>query len=117
MRHFGSNEVESHSAGTIKTGVNPKAIQVMQEIGIDISSQSSKTIETLEPISFDYAISLCTEMEQGCPITPGVKKIHWPTLDPGKVEDTPEEIQNAFREVRDELKERVIQFLDGMKRK
>lgn len=108
-RHYGRGLLKVYSAGLHKTGVNPLAIQIMNEIGVDIESQRSKTIDKLRNINFDYLISLCTETEDSyCPILPGAKRLHWPTPDPGKVKGTREEILIAFRNTRDELRQKIL---------
>lgn len=116
-RHYGKGVVEVESAGLYETGVNPLAIRVMKEIGIDISNQKSKTLEEFKNVRFDYAISLCTEMEESCPVLPGAKRLHWPTPDPGKVRGTLEEILSAFRRVRDDLKQRVLDLIAEIRAK
>lgn len=116
-RHYGKGVVEVESAGLYETGVNLLAVQVMREIGIDISNQRSKTIEEFKDVSFDYVISLCTEMEEACPALPGAKRLHWPTADPGKVRGTPQEILVAFRRVRDELKQKVLDLIAEIRAK
>ena len=113
--HYGRDLVEAYSAGFYETGVNPLVIKVMEEIGIDVSGQSSKTLNELEDVSFDYVISLYIEMEKACPVFPGANQIHWPTPDPGKVEGTPEEVLAAFRWVRDDLKRKIIDLLARIK--
>lgn len=116
-RHYGKGVVEVESAGLYETGVNPLAIQVMYEIGIDISNQRSKTVEEFKDMSFDFVISLCTEMEESCPVLPGAERLHWPTSDPGKVRGSPDEVITAFRRVRDDLKQRVLDLIAEIRAK
>lgn len=114
-RHYGRGVIEAYSGGHFQTGPNPTAIQVMGEIGVDISNQKSKTIDDLKDISFDYVVSLCRETEKSCPTIPGAKRLHWPTLDPGKTEGTPQQILTAFRDVRDNLKQKILDLITEIK--
>lgn len=83
-RELGKGKLEAYSAGLVATGANPYAIKVMEEIGIDITSQRSKTVEEYKDVKFDFVITLCTEGEDACPVLPGeVKRLHWPFPDPG----------------------------------
>lgn len=104
-REMGQGKIEAYSAGLEATGVNPHAIIVMKEIGIDISSQRSKSIEEFKDQKFDFVITLCSEAEERCPVLPGeAKRLYWPFLDPAQVKGNEEEILQAFRRVRDGLK-------------
>jgi arsenate reductase len=114
-RHYGKGVVEVESAGLYETGVNPTAIRVMKEIEIDISRQRSKTIEEFKDQPFDYIIHLCTGMDEACPVLPGEKeRLSWPFPDPGKVRGSEEEILAAFRRVRDDLKQKVLDFISNI---
>jgi len=104
LRHIAGDSVESFSAGMIKTDVNPMAIKVMEEKGIDISGQYSKTLDELEGIEFDIVITVCDSANKNCPNLPGnYKKLHWSIEDPGTFPGTDEEKLNAFRDTRDLL--------------
>lgn len=88
--------------------VHPLAIKAMEEIGIDISKQTSKSIEDILTDEFDYIITLCDYMALSCPVFPGYgKRIHWPLEDPSGAIGTIEERMISFRKVRDEIKKRV----------
>lgn len=92
------------SAGTDPKGVNPLAIEVLKEMGIDISHHRSKSIEEFRGESFDYVVTVCDNAKENCPFFPGGKKyIHRGFFDPASVEGTYEEKLNAFRKVRDEI--------------
>ncbi len=98
------------SAGTMAKGVNPYAIKVMDELGIDISGQLSKTISELPPVKFDLVLSLCTHAHQTCPIFPGAKNIHLPFDDPPNLTaaaKSEEERLQVYRRVRDEIKKTI----------
>ena len=103
-RHLLGQDVDVQSAGSKPTQVNPHAIAVMAEIGIDILSQRSKSIDEVDVASADLVITLCAD--EVCPVVPGrVKRLHWPLPDP--VAAPPERAVDAFREVRDELRKRM----------
>jgi arsenate reductase len=98
-------EVVVQSAGSKATSVNPFAIQAMREVGIDISKQSSKAVQTIDPKSVEIVITLCAE--EVCPIYLGAAhRLHWPFNDPaGNGTDT--EILGRFRSVRDQIGNRI----------
>ena len=107
--------VEVQSAGSIPSKVNPFAIAVMKEIGIDISGHWSKGVDNLTPkftVTIDYVITLCAE--EVCPIMVSkAKKLHWPLTDPASKEVLPEaEMLQRFRVARDEISKRIKQFKD-----
>ncbi len=92
--------------------VNPKAIQVMQEDGIDISSHSSKDVEQFVGQRFDYIITVCDNAKEHCPFFPGqAERIHWSFQDPAGAKGTEAEILAVFRKVRDQIKNRIKTFI------
>ncbi len=92
------------SAGTEPKGVNPLAIEVLKEIGIDISYHRSKSINEFKGEVFDYVVTVCDNAKENCPFLPGGKKyIHRSFLDPTRVEGSYEERLEVFRKVRDEI--------------
>lgn len=100
------------SAGTAPAGVNPRAVQVMAEAGIDISGQKSKAIDPEILNSADIVVTLCGDARDNCPLTPpAVRRIHWPLEDPARTTGTEDEIMARFRAVRDEIKKRVAELL------
>ena len=114
---FGAT-AEIQSAGSVPTKVNPLAIQVLKEIGIDISHNYSKIADNLSPkflVSLDYVITLCAQ--EVCPILASKgKKLHWPLPDPaGHPELSPEEKLQLFRNTRDAIKEKLIAFKAELK--
>ncbi len=110
---LGKGRIEAYSAGLSATTVNPYAIQVMKEIGVNISSQRSKSLEVFTNQQFDFVITLCSEAEESCPVMPGeAKRLHWPFPDPARVRGGEKEILDSFRRVRDELQVRIQDFLD-----
>lgn len=111
-KHLGKDAVEVYSAGIEAHGLNPRAAAVMAEIGIDISQNTSDVIDIDLLNSMDYAITLCGDAEERCPITPpSVKRMHWGFPDPAKARGSEEEIMDQFREVRDGIKRRLEEFL------
>ena len=104
LRHLGQGRFEVESAGTHPTQVKPEAIQVMKEIGIDISSQRSKSVDEFRGAEFDYVITVCDNANESCPVFPGApQRLHWGLPDPAAVSD-PSKRLDAFREVRDALR-------------
>ncbi len=107
-RHLGKELLEVWSAGLKPAGVNPRAIQVMKEVQIDISDQTSDKLNKERTKDIDMIITLCGDAEENCPVTPPhIKRIHWPLKDPARAKGTDEEIIKQFRAVRDEIKNRV----------
>jgi len=103
---------EVHSAGTNPAGVNPLAVRVMAEAGVDISAQTSKPIDLDLLNSVDLVVTLCGDAAESCPVTPpAVRRLHWPLADPAKAAGAEEEITAAFRAVRDEIKHRLEKLL------
>lgn len=107
---------EVSSAGSQPTRISPHAIEVMAEIGIDISGQSSKAVADVDASRFDVVITLCAE--EVCPILPGrVERLHWPTPDPAGSQpgDTAEIVRQRFRAARDQIQARVVQLKDWLR--
>lgn len=112
VNHFLGDGYEAFSAGTDATFVNPRAITVMKEIGIDISGHRSKNLDSFAQRNFDYVITLCGDAHEKCPLFfGGVRLIHLGFADPAVVCGTEEEIMSVFRGVRDEMKEAIIAML------
>ncbi|WP_125572017.1 arsenate reductase (thioredoxin) [Lacticaseibacillus songhuajiangensis] len=103
------------SAGVETHGLNPQAVAVMAEVGIDISEQYSKLIDNDYLQSSDLVVTLCGDARDKCPVAPpNVQRLHWPLPDPAAATGTPNEIRGAFRQVRDDIQQRV-QALRGAK--
>jgi arsenate reductase len=104
LRKLYGNQYEVYSAGIRISQVNPYAIKVMQEIGIDISMQYSKSIEEFKNMTFDYVITVCNAAKENCPFfSNGKKYIHKSFSDPAEYKRKEEEILEKFRQVRDEI--------------
>jgi arsenate reductase len=111
-RNMHGEGIEAYSAGVLKHGVDERAVQVMAEVGVDISSQESKTVDELPHQNFDAIITLCDQANESCPFFPGsFLRLHRGFDDPpGLAKDAPDE-QSAlliYRRVRDEIKEYVL---------
>jgi arsenate reductase len=115
-RYLGSDVAEVNSAGIEAHGLNPNAIKIMRESGVDISSQVSKVV-TLDIVHWaDLIVTTCGDADEHCPVLPTkTKKIHWPVRDPAKATGTEEEIIQEFQTVRDEIRERVFELLNGFR--
>jgi arsenate reductase (thioredoxin) len=114
LRHLAGDRFESHSAGTEATRVRPLAIRAMEEIGIDISGQESKTLHRYQQEPFDYVITVCDDANEACPFFPGAQsRLHWSFEDPSKAEGSEEERLAAFREVRDGIRRRIEEDLSA----
>ena len=102
LRHYGDSQFEVFSAGTQPSRVNETAIQVMKEIGIDISTHRSKHVDEFKGQRFDVVITVCDHAQESCPVFLGVaKKLHWGFPDPPHEKTVTVEILNQFRKVRD----------------
>lgn len=113
LRHLASDRFEALSAGVKPTVVNPLSVKVMEEIGIDISGQRSKSVDEFLGQSIDYAITLCDSAKQTCPIFPGkYRKMHWDLEDPAQTRGTDEEKIKVFRKVRNQINEHILKFLN-----
>lgn len=112
LRHIAGDKFEVFSAGVKPTQVNPLAIKVMAEVGVDISKHRSKSAMEFIGEKFDYVITICDNAKQTCPVFPGkYKKVYWDLEDPAVVQGAEEEKLNVFRKTRDKIKEYVLGFL------
>ncbi len=113
FRVLGEGKVAVQSAGSVPAAtVNPVAVQVMAERGIDISGQRPKQVDSLLNQRFDYVITVCDNARDACPIFPAqVERIHWSFADPATVPGSDEDKLAAFRTTRDGLEQRIRAFL------
>lgn len=112
LRHFAGDKAEIYSAGVETHGVNPRAIQIMKEDGLDISNHTSNNVDEYIGIEFDYVITVCDNAKERCPVFPSkAEKIHHNFPDPAKATGSEEEIMNEFRRVRDMVKEFAKEFV------
>lgn len=112
LRHLAGERFEVFSAGIKPTAVNPLAIKAMDEIGIDIAEQRSKSVSEFIAQEFNYIITVCDNARQTCPIFPGKhQKISWDLEDPVLVEGIEEEKIMMFRKIRNRIKENILKFM------
>jgi len=113
LRYYSEDKANIYSAGIETHGVNPKAIQVMAEDGIDISGHTSNHVDEYLDIPFDYVISVCDNAKEACPYFPGnVDRFHYNFPDPAKATGTPEEIITEFKRVREMIKQYAANFVN-----
>ncbi len=118
-RKYWGHEFNVYSAGTKKYGMNERAMKVMKEKGIDISSHYSKTVEELPAIKFDYVVTVCDNAHENCPYFPGGKIIHVGFQDPPLLSaglNDEEEILAIYRKVRDEIEVFIKNMKEGLVR-
>ena len=114
MREMGGNNYEVASAGVSPTQVRPEAVEVMKEIGIDISRHFSKGVDRFVADNFDYVITVCDNANEHCPVFPGhAQRMHWSFEDPAQVEGDEATKLSAFRTIRDQIKQRIATFIDS----
>ncbi len=112
LKHYGQDRFEVTSAGIAPAGVNPTAIAVMKEIGIDISDQTSDQITREDLKEADLLITLCGDARENCPYVPSqAEKRHWELEDPARAEGTDDQVKEKFREIRDKIKVYVEQLI------
>jgi arsenate reductase len=108
LRHLAGDRFEVYSAGTEATSVRPEAIKVMAELGVDISGQESKTLDSYVDEPFDYVVTVCDDANEACPVFPGAKnRLHWSFRDPSRATGSDEARLRVFRRVRDEILARI----------
>ncbi|MDQ3304319.1 MAG: arsenate reductase ArsC [Actinomycetota bacterium] len=108
LRSIAGDRFEVASAGTEATRVRPEAISAMSELGIDISNQESKPLERYLEDTFDYVVTVCDEANEACPFFAGAKsRLHWSLPDPSRANGTEEARLEAFRSVRDRLRDLI----------
>jgi arsenate reductase len=115
LRQLAPQSFEVHSAGSEAHGLNPRAVEVMKEIGVDISRQRSKRVDEYAGSTFDFVITVCGGAGQSaCPVFLGKAgtRLHWPFDDPAGAAGSEEEKLRVFRRVRDEIKTRLDRFID-----
>ena len=115
-RKVGKGFIEPYSAGLSPKGVNPIAEKVMEEIGVDISHQTSKAIDDELLKTMDVVVTLCDNAAESCPWTPPeIRRLHWSLKDPAKAEGTEEEVLDEFRRARDEIEQRVKNLVEEVR--
>ena len=109
LRDMASDHFHAFSAGTVATVLQPEAIRVMDEIGIDIRGQYSKSLERYRDDVFDWVITLCDSARESCPVFPGARTAHWNAVDPASFDGEQERL-HIYRNVRDALAVRIRLF-------
>ena len=111
LRHYGGDKFEVESAGSAPSEVNPIAIEVMTEIGIDISGHRSKHVKEILGRHFHYVITVCDNANESCPTFPGPsQRLHWPFPDPPHAQEVTDEVKEEFRKVRDLIHQKFRAF-------
>lgn len=114
LRYYAGSKAEIYSAGIEAHGVNPRAIEVMKEDGVDISYHTSNNVNDYAGMDFDYVITVCDNAKENCPyFSSKVKTIHHNFPDPAKALGTEAEIMNQFRKVRNQIKEFSKSFAES----
>lgn len=112
LRNLASGNFEPLSAGIQPKGLHPLAVEVMKEVGIDISRQTSKDVREFLGQAIPYVVTVCDNAKQQCPIFPRTYKfLHWSFEDPAEVTGSHEEKLTVFRRVRDEIRQKIEQEL------
>ena len=117
-RHLKGGAIEPYSAGTTSHGLNPNAVNVMAEAGVDISGYKSKTLDSLRDVSFDWVITVCDNANEICPVFPGnTRRYHVSFDDPPRLAATAQSEEEAlghYRRVRDEIRRFVQSLPDSL---
>ena len=117
-RHLKGDVIEAYSAGIEMHGMNPSAMKVMAEAGVDISGQRSKHVDELREVPFDYVVTVCDNAHESCPLFSGkTKVVHVGFDDPprlARTAKTDEEALDCYRRVRDEIRKFVEKLPEGL---
>jgi arsenate reductase len=117
-RHLKGDVIEPYSAGVETHGLNPKAVKVMAEAGVDISGHRSKHVDEVRDIPFDYVVTVCDDAHERCPFFPGQAKIvHVAFDDPPRLArqaKSEQEVLDCYRRVRDEIRQFVESLPDNL---
>jgi arsenate reductase (thioredoxin) len=117
LRTYGEGRLEVASAGTEATKVNPFAVEVMREVGIDISGARSKHLNEFIEQEWDFVITVCDSAAESCPMFPGAaQRIHWSFPDPSAADGDAERKLATFREVRDAIAETLHKWVNEHRR-
>ena len=113
VNHYLDGKAKAFSAGVRPHMVNPRAIQIMGELGIDLSGHRSKSVDEFRHEPFNLVITVCDRAAEECPLFPGkTEVVHMGFPDPASATGTEEEIMAFFRQVRDDLRARLIPFIE-----
>jgi arsenate reductase len=115
LKYFGKEKIQVFSAGVEIHGLNPFAVGIMAEDGIDISKNTSNHVDEYSNINFDYVITVCDNAKESCPFFPTqTKTIHHSFEDPSKASGSAKELIAEFRIVRDQIKEYSKSFIENL---
>jgi arsenate reductase len=115
LREIGGRRFEVYSAGTHPVSVRVEAVEVMREVGIDISDQRSKSVDEVAGSEFDYVITVCDKAREECPVFPGrTRRIHWSFEDPAQAEGEWPERLAVFRRVRKLIGARLREWISEL---
>ncbi len=114
LRSMAGDRFAVFSAGTTPSFVRPEAIVAMRELGVDLSSHRSKSVDEYRDASFDYVITVCDNANESCPLFAGkAERIHWSFEDPAAVDGGEETRLGSFRTIRDQIAGRLLWFVDS----
>lgn len=114
LRHFAGDRAEVFSAGVETHGVNPRAVQIMAEDGLDISGHTSNLVNEYADVPFDYVITVCDNARERCPYFPArIQVLHHNFPDPAKATGSEAEVMAEFRRVREMVKTYCREFVDA----
>ena len=118
LRKYAGDRFVAYSAGLEPTEIHPYTRKVMEEAGLDMSGQSAKDLQQyLGKVHFAYLITVCSRADRLCPIFPGMgQRLSWPFQDPAAQEGTPEQKLEKFRQLRDQIEQRIRQWLAELAR-
>jgi arsenate reductase len=112
LRQRAGDRFDVHSAGAQPTKLNPVAVEVMKEIGVDISGHHSKDVAQFLGQTFQYVIRVCDKLREKCPVLPGaIWYLDWSFEDPAAAQGTASERIAVFRRIRDEIEEKTLEFI------
>ncbi len=114
LRHYAADKFEAFSAGLEPKGIHPLTVQVMREIGLDLTGQYSKSVaDYVGRMHFGYVVTLCSDAEERCPNFPGLsERLHWPFEDPADSAGSEEASLAKFRQVRDQIDHQIRAWLE-----
>ncbi|RMD70378.1 MAG: arsenate reductase ArsC [Gammaproteobacteria bacterium] len=113
---MGKGVIEVRSAGIEAHGLHPRAVEVMKEVGVDISTQRSQVVTPDMLAWVDRVITLCGHADETCPaLPPGTERRHWPIEDPARAQGSEEQVMEVFRRVRDDIRRRVEALIEEIK--
>jgi len=118
LNQVAGDRYHMYSAGVETHGLNPEAVFFMKEDGVDISHHQSNHIDEYADIEFELVLTVCDHAKESCPVLPGARNVvHFSFSDPSKAEGTEQEITQAFRSVRDQIKHYVSGLIAGIELK